>query len=245
MPIINLNWYIKNNNCKLPNNLTHKQFDPYLVGLIDAAGNIIVNKNNNSNELKFSLIVKIPNKPINKDILTKIINMYGGYIIYNVKHITWIVNNKNTLQNIIIPLLYRYPLITNRMRIQYKSFITSFNSYYDNSNLMNNTNYSYNTDYFTYWLAGFIECNGYFNIKNNIMTFNIQNEDIELIWQIKNYYKIDTIPITCYMSNFKATNPIYIINTNNQEYIIRIIIHSISIIQGYKYYQVLKYIKKL
>ena len=178
----------------------------YIVGLFEGDGWITISKK--GKYLLYELGLEINIRDIK--LLYKIKNIIGvGRIfIFNKKNkdgtikkvCKYNVRNKNHLINIIIPIFDKYPMLTNKYNdylffkdnlikdIKYYNdlpkYQRSIKSLYTLENILNK-------NYFSYWLIGFIEAEGSFNIytlKNNLKqaSFEVsQTNNLEIIEAIK------------------------------------------------------------
>lgn len=185
----------------------------FWVGLMDGDGSIQVN-HWRSKSLQYRLIIKLSNLPSNYNMLVLIAKVIGGHVRITGKgaDVIWVVNNKDTVKEI-IKIFDAYPPLTSKKICQLKFLKTCLlhqgeeNSvvhylsnrdfkYKQQTAIIHTYNYS-NTEngitlprYFNAWLSGFIEAEGCFSIrKNNSYSFSIgQNDDIYLINSIKEFF---------------------------------------------------------
>lgn len=197
--------YIKNNNDKKSNDLYIKMF---WVGLMDGDGNIQVN-HWRKKLLQYRLVIKLFNTTSNYDMLIKIAKVIGGSvkITRKGKDVIWVVNRKETVQEI-IKIFDSYPPLTSKKICQLEFLKkclleNSVDSYLSNRNskyltaiintepfiIENNSQVLALPNYFKEWLSGFIEAEGCFSIrKNNNHSFSIGlNDDLYLMNGIKQY----------------------------------------------------------
>jgi autonomous glycyl radical cofactor GrcA len=141
--------------------------------------------------------------------LIKIAKIIGGTvrITGKGKDVIWVVNKKETIQEI-IKIFETYPLLTSKKICQLKFlktcllknsvdfYLANRNSKFINqSTIINSDLFGLETNsftlpsYFKGWLSGFVEAEGCFSIrKNNYHSFSIgQNDDLYLINAIKQY----------------------------------------------------------
>lgn len=196
-----------------------KESDEYIkmfwVGLMDGDGSIQVNHWRHQS-LQYRLIIKLSNITSNYNMLIKIAKVIGGSvrITGGGKDVIWVVNKKETVQEI-IKIYDSYPPLTSRKICQLEflkthlclnsvdKYLSSRNSKYINQPQIINSNpiRSYPVPeragyggglphYFNGWVSGFIEAEGCFSIrKNNNHSFSIgQNDDIYLINAIKQFF---------------------------------------------------------
>lgn len=249
---------------KLPRILSPQQLGPFTVGLIDGGGSLQVNHWRKKN-LQFRLVVKLADKHLNYDMLEKIAKIYGGYVKKgnatrdkNSSYVQWIVNDQKTLHRSILPLLKEFKPLTSRMRLQYE-FFTKFIL---NPNLelyfLERQNKYKNRDaitplftackvpnYFTEWLAGFIEAEGSFShrVKGNYSFSIAQNHDFYLIEAIRNYYGLQHITIQTKINKTTA-DPFYEFSVGSAKGTRQVIDHCATLLQGYKYYQLAVFVQK-
>ncbi len=176
----------------------------FWVGLMDGDGSIQVNHCHNKS-LQFRLVIKLSNLQSNYNMLIKIAKIIGGSvrITGRGKDVIWVVNKKETIQEI-IKIFYSYPLLTSKKICQFE-FLNKCLKENSVDMYLSSRNYKYNNQlniiksnplkkglpyYFKGWLSGFIEAEGCFSIrKNNNNSFSIgQNDDIYLINAIKQFF---------------------------------------------------------
>jgi hypothetical protein len=245
---------------KSPKTLSKNKLDPFTIGLIDGDGTLQVNHWRKKN-LQFRLVVKLADKPLNFEMLNFIAKNYGGFVREGTGYIQWVINDRKTFINNIIPLFEEYPPLTSKMKLQYlffKKFILNTNpllleQYFHERNLKYEnrefitplfTN-STTPNYFKEWLAGFIEAEGSFSarVKGNY-SFSIgQNHDLYLIQAIKNFYEVNHLKISNKKGKISNT-PFYEINIGSASGTEKVIDHCSQFLQGYKYYQLAAFVKK-
>lgn len=181
----------------------------FWVGLMDGDGSIQVNHWRHQS-LQYRLVIKLSNITSNYNMLIKIAKVIGGSvrITGGGKDVLWVVNKKETVQEI-IKIFDSYPLLTSRKICQLEflktcllensvdSYLSNRNSKYINQPVILNSdpfglerNSFALPNYFKGWLSGFIEAEGCFSIrKNNNHSFSIgQNDDLYLINAIKQFF---------------------------------------------------------
>ena len=176
----------------------------FWVGLMEGDGSIQVN-HWRKQSLQFRLVIKLSNLPSNYNMLVKIATVIGGSvrITGRNKDVIWVVNKKETVQQI-IKIFDSYPLLTSNKICQLEFlkkcllensvdiYLASRNNKYNNQDyiIISNPLKSGIPDYFKAWLSGFIESEGCFSIrKNNKVSFSIgQNDDLYLINAIKQFF---------------------------------------------------------
>lgn len=180
----------------------------FWVGLMDGDGNILVDYNKQS--LQYRIEIKLSNLTSNYNMLKKIVKVIGGNIIIigkEKKDILWVVNKKETIQEI-IKIFDLYPPFTSKIICQLKFlkdcmlknsvgwYLLNRNyKYNDQQSIINSYTFKFKKgiisypNYFKSWFSGLIEAKGCFLIrKNNNPYFSIgKNEDIYLINIIKEY----------------------------------------------------------
>lgn len=182
----------------------------FWVGLIDGDGSIQVNHWRKLS-LQYRLIIKLSNLTSNYKMLIKISQVIGGSvrITGKGKNIIWVINNKETIEQI-IKIFEIYPLLTSKKVCQLKFlkecilknsvdwYLLNRNNKYNNQiSIINSEIFGIKKDtlilpnYFYGWFSGFIEAEGCFSIReNNNHSFSIsQNDDIYLMNVIKEYIK--------------------------------------------------------
>lgn len=173
----------------------------FWVGLMDGDGSIEVN-HWRKKSLQYRFVIKLHNCPENFNMLNLIKNTIGGKVlIIKDDFVIWVSNSK-ILAKKLLEILILYPPLTSRLRAQIKfmqeCLIKKDVEWYltnrDKKYLTRETFIDTNVTYFAEWLSGFIEAEGYFNIRNsNNHSFSIgQNNDQFLIDSIRNYFKIQS-----------------------------------------------------
>jgi len=187
-----------------------KESDEYIkmfwVGLMDGDGSIQVN-HWRCQSLQYRLVIKLSNITSNYNMLIKITKVIGGSvrITGGGKDVIWVVNKKETIQEI-IKIFDSYPPLTSRKICQLEflktclsensvdKYLSNRNSKYINQpHIINSNPLGLGLpDYFKGWMSGFIEAEGCFSIrKNNNHSFSIgQNDDIYLINAIKQFFGV-------------------------------------------------------
>ena len=178
----------------------------FWVGLMDGDGSIQVN-HWRKQSLQYRLVIKLSNLISNHNMLIKIAKVIGGSVKITGKDIIWVVNKKETIQEI-IKIFYIYPLLTSRkicqlnflkeclLRNSVEWYLLNRDNKYNNQlSIIRSDIFGLEKgvftlpNYFNEWFSGFVEAKGCFFIrKNNTHSFSIgQNDDIYLINVIKNY----------------------------------------------------------
>lgn len=240
-----------------PNKLSRDQLDAFTIGLIDGDGSLQVNHWRNK-ILQFRLVVKLSDKLFNYEMLCLIASVYGGNVqrVAKGNYIIWSVNDKATFRNTILPLFHKYPPLTSRMHLQLE-FFRKFLENPDLSLYFQVRNAKYNNrnnvlplftsipDYFTNWLAGFIESEGSFTNRSiGTSSFSIaQNHDYYLIRQIRDYYSMSHLAIS-HKTGKVSGYPLYEVSIASVSGLSKVLDHCLPLLQGYKYYQVLVFMNQ-
>ena len=144
-----------------PNPNENKTLGPYIAGLFEGDGHIILSKANSSGKINYPYIAITFN---NKDLplINKLIELYGGRIRFKNKEnaIVWIISKNKELFNI-INLINGY-LKTPKL-IKFNDLIDWLNNKYQYSL----PKYTYNQSEINSngWLAGFIDADGSFKLR--------------------------------------------------------------------------------
>lgn len=196
----------ENKNCLI--NVDKEYLKMFWVGLMDGNGTIQVN-HLRKKSLQYRLIIKLSNITSNYNMLIKIAKVVGGsvIIINKNKNIIWVVNKKETIQEI-INIFNIYPLLTSKKICQLKFLkrcmernsvdwyiLNRNNKYNDQQSIINSYMIRLEKglftlpNYFKGWFSGLIEAEGCFSIrKKNNHSFSFgQKDDIYLINVIKEY----------------------------------------------------------
>jgi LAGLIDADG endonuclease len=191
------------------NNLSEDEYiKMFWVGLMDGDGSIQVN-HWRKKSLQYRLIIKLMNLPSNYNMLVNIAKVIGGNVRITGKDtdVIWVVNNKDTIKDI-IKIFDLYPPLTSTKICQLEFlkscftensvhyYLSSRNFKYINKasiiqSFENNLNAIIYLPYFKVWLSGFIEAEGCFSIrKSNVNSFSIgQKDDLYLIHTIKQFFE--------------------------------------------------------
>lgn len=180
----------------------------FWVGLMDGDGNIQVN-HWRKQSIQYRLVIKLSNLRSNYNMLIKIAKVIGGSvrITGKGKDVIWVVNKKETIQEI-IKIFDIYPPLTSKKICQLKFLkecmlrnsidwylLNRNNKYNDQESIINSNMFEFEKsiitlpNYFKGWFSGFVEAEGCFSIrKSNNHSFSIgHNDDIYLINLIKEY----------------------------------------------------------
>lgn len=256
---ITRSFIIADRTLKSPRTLSPRELSPFTVGLIDGGGSLQVN-HWRKKYLQFRLVVKLADIPLNYEMLCKIAEAYGGYVIRGTwKHsayVQWIVNSQTTFHQSIIPLLDLYPPLTSRMQLQYSFFKTfifkpDLELYFalrDNKyHARDSIHIPLVPSYFKEWLAGFIEYEGSFSsrVAGNYSFSMGLNHDRYLIELIQYYYGVQHLKLFNKTGNGKVSGyPRYEFSVRSAAGVARVMDHCADLLQGYKYYQVAVFVQK-
>lgn len=197
---------IENKNCLI--NVDKEYLKMFWVGLMDGDGSIQVN-HWRKKSLQYRLVIKLSNLTSNYNMLIKIAKVVGGSVRITGKgnDIIWVVNKKETIQEI-IKIFNIYPPLTSKKICQLKFLkecmvinsvdwylLNRNNKYNDQQSIINSDMFGLEKgiltlpNYFKGWFSGLIEAEGCFSIrKSNNHSFSIgQNDDIYLMNVIKEY----------------------------------------------------------
>ena len=180
----------------------------WAIGLLDAEGYIGFNKNGNK---KWVTVIKVSMKNTNARAIYKLKDIFKVGNIYKSKDgvITYKLTNKNKFLNHLKPILEKYPLQTCKY-FEYLKLLEAINilNSNDNTDIKHNkllllkeevkilkTNRYLKSPFLNlnpFWLAGFIEGDGSFQINKNLqLVFELgQAYNHVLMSEIKNYLKI-------------------------------------------------------
>lgn len=178
----------------------------FWVGLMDGKGNIQVN-HRHMKTLEYRLIINLCYVESNYNMLLKIAKTIGGTVrvVNNKKEVIWVVDNKETILEI-IKIFLIFPPLTSRLTCQLKFLKiclkkNSINNFLDKRKLKYNNQLNIikqleeskipNT-YFTSWLSGFVEAKGCFYIRQNKNhSFSIElNDDFYILDNIKEFFNL-------------------------------------------------------
>lgn len=239
----------------------------YLVGLIEGDGWISISKK--GKYLTYEIGLELNIRDI--QLLYKIKKSLGvGKILTRVRkdinnieteiHLArYNVRNKQHLKDIFIPILDKYPMLTNKqydyLRFR-EALINNIILYDDVPKYTRPTEPIYSVDtilnisYFPAWLIGFIEAEACFSIypsklndiNSYVGSFDIsQNNSFEIIQAIKQYLNISGNIYQDKTNNFKLKTT----SVRNIENIIKFLKHNPIRLLGYKRLQFILFIKKL
>lgn len=250
-----------------PKQLSQVNLAAFTVGLIDGDGSLQVN-NWRRKSLQYRLIVKLAHKPYNLEMLSRIAAVYGGKVrVYlnkriGVETVQWTIDDSYIIKTVIVPLLTQYPPLTSRVALQLAFVIKAINGmtmdeyfdsikgkYDDRASLtakgspVSANNYP---SYFGSWLAGFIEAEGSFSIRNtkNVITFSVsQLNDLYLIEAIRAFFDQNHLIISA--KTQKSGKILYELSVGSLAGITAVIKHCQPLLQGYKYVQLAEFVHKV
>jgi hypothetical protein len=247
-----------------PKHLPQDNLAAFTVGLIDGDGSLQVNHWRRTS-LQYRLIVKLAHKPYNLEMLSRIAAVYGGKVrvVLNkrtgVEIVQWTIDNSYTIKTVIVPLLTQYSPLTSRVALQLAFVIKALNGmtideyfdsikgkYDDRASLISPISANNYPSYFGSWLAGFIEAEGSFSIRNtkNVITFSVsQSNDLYLIEAIRAYF--DQNHLTISAKPQKSGKILYELSVGSLAGITAVIKHSQPLLQGYKYVQLAEFVHKV
>lgn len=253
------NLYIFNNKINSIDN-----FEAYFVGLIEGDGWFTVNKK--GKYLCYELGIELNIRDI--QLIYKLKKMLGiGIVKFRKSKITnenisviYSIRDKNHIKNIILPIFDKYPMFTKKYNdyLNFKYKLLNNIYLYENSNLEikfieNNKNINdiLLTDYFKWWLIGFIEAEGCFSIykprifnpgNNYIASFEIsQSNSYEIIEAIRQYLKITSKVVKNKDNNYRIKTT----SIRGIENIILFLKNNPIKLIGYKRLQYILFLKKL
>jgi len=215
--------FLSKNNCISSFSNDNEYIKMFWVGLMDGDGSIQVN-HWRYQLLQYRLVIKLSNIISNYNMLIKIAKVIKGNvrITGKGKEIIWVVNDKETIKEI-IKIFEIYPLLTSRKICQLEFlkrcllknsvdwYFANRNSKYINQTVIIKSDmFGFEKslfslpDYFKGWLSGFIEAEGCFSIrKSKNHSFSIgQNDDFYLINAIKQYFEITNLVRNSYNNFF-------------------------------------------
>lgn len=180
---------------------------------MDGNGSIQVN-HWRKKSLQYRLIIKLSNLEYNYSMLIKIAKVIGGTVrvVKGNKEVIWVVDKKEIIIPIIDVFAY-YPPLTSRSTCQLKFLKVclkdnSVDLYLKNRKLKYNNQSDiiklfqakqkanlFIPNYFSSWLAGFIEAEGCFSLRlHKNHSFSIgQKNDFYILYAIKKFFKINNM----------------------------------------------------
>lgn len=225
---------------KISLNVDEEYIKTFWVGLMDGDGSIQIN-HWRKQSLQFRLIIKLSYITSNYNMLIKIAKVVGGNvrITGKGKDVIWVVNKKETIQEI-IKIFEIYPPLTSKKICQLKFLkecmlrnsvdwylLNRNNKYYNQQSIINSDIFGLKKGilpkYFKGWFSGLVEAEGCFSIrKSNSHSFSIgQNDDLYLLNIIKEYLAATNIVRNPYRNFYsleiykKETLKTIIIHFNN------------------------------
>ena len=245
-----------------PKHLSQDNLAAFTVGLIDGDGSLQVNHWRRKS-LQYRLIVKLAHKPYNLEMLSRIAAVYGGKVrvVLNkrtgVETVQWTIDDSYIIKTVIVPLLTQYPPLTSRVALQLAFVVKALNGMtmdeyfysikgkYDDR-LISPVSANNYPSYFGSWLAGFIEAEGSFSIRNtkNVITFSVsQLNDLYLIDAIRAFFNQNHL--TIYAKTQKSGKILYELSVGSLAGITAVIKHCQPLLQGYKYVQLAEFVHKV
>ena len=245
-----------------PKHLSQDNLAAFTIGLIDGDGSLQVNHWRRKS-LQYRLIVKLAHKPYNLEMLSRIAAVYGGKVrvVLNkrtgVETVQWTIDDSYIIKTVIVPLLTQYPPLTSRVALQLAFVVKALNGMtmdeyfysikgkYDDR-LISPVSANNYPSYFGSWLAGFIEAEGSFSIRNtkNVITFSVsQLNDLYLIDAIRAF--LNQNHLTIYAKTQKSGKILYELSVGSLAGITAVIKHCQLLLQGYKYVQLAEFVHKV
>uniref|UniRef100_UPI00237B59A8 LAGLIDADG endonuclease domain-containing protein n=1 Tax=Schizosaccharomyces osmophilus TaxID=2545709 RepID=UPI00237B59A8 len=181
----------------------------YLVGVIDGSGQFQVN-NYQYSHLQYRLVIQLPNNSSNYSVLILIRKILGGKIFTKKKDIIWVVNELNSVKEILV-IFEKYPLLTSRKICQLDFlkkcinnsnplmyFISARNNKYNDQLKITKSNEQKwslikndeeQSSHFRAWLRGYTETKGCYQWSQS--KFYIEEKyDKYLLDLIKQYFNV-------------------------------------------------------
>ena len=173
-------------------------------------------------------------------------------------YVQWVVNDQKTFHRSLLPLLEIYPPLTTRIRLQYQFFRRFLHDQLPPSKVLVEKYlrergckyeerekiiplFTSTPNYFSDWLAGFIESEGSFsNRKAGNSSFSIaQNFDAYLVEAIRDFYGQNHLKVS---KKMKSGLPLYELSVASVKGLNQVISHCAPLLQGYKYYQLVEFV---
>ncbi len=244
-----------------PSKPTITHLAAFTVGLIDGDGAIQVNQWRGK-ILQYRIVVKLADQSFNRQMLSQIASVYGGYV-RNVKtsrghFVQWVINDSETIRSKIFPLFEIIPPLTTRLHLQLcfikramqgisvKEYLTLRKEKYNTRNSLTHIFISSSIPhYFPSWVSGFIEAEGSFSVRSGAVGFSFsvsQTNDFYLIEAIRNFFNQNHLKVQIK----KGTNmPLYLFEMYNQKGIETLVEHCLTYpLLGHKYFQLAQVIDK-
>jgi hypothetical protein len=241
-----------------PTLLSPQQLKAFAVGLIDGDGSLQVNQWRRKS-LQFRLIVKLADKPGNRDMLSLMAKTFGGTVRTDMKTlmVLWVIDSSAVVRNSIVPLLTEFPPLTTRVRLQLAFVVKALNGmtmeeYFDSrdgkyadrpliSPLFTSDNLP---SYFVSWLGGFIEAEGSFSARaQGNYTFSVaQLHDSYLIRAILSFFGQGHLKL---MDKPEKGGRLYEISIGSLKGVESVITLCQPLLQGYKYVQLAEFTLKV
>ena len=231
----------------------------YLVGLIEGDGWFSITKNGNYCKYEFGIELHIRDVKL----IYKIKELLGiGTVTFRnsdlrSKTVIYRVRSKSHLINIILPIFDKYPLLTNKQYdyLNFRACLIKNIILYQDLPIYNRPTLPIknhieilNTSYFQYWLIGFIEAEGSFNVylptgrNTSVGSFDIAQINGENIIKAISLYLFYKITYNCDNTNCFKLKVTSIKDISN---IITFINYSPVKLMGHKRLQYILFIKNL
>lgn len=241
-----------------PQLLSLQQLKAFAVGLIDGDGSLQVNQWLKKG-LQYRLVVKLADKPGNREMLSLLAKAFGGTVRTDMKTLTvaWVIDSSFVIRNTIVPLLTEFPPLTTRVRLQLAFVIKALNgmtmdeyfesrdSKYTDRPLISPL-FTADTvpSYFATWLAGFIEAEGSFSCRTaGNYSFGVaQLHDAYLIQAIRDFFGQDHLKV---MDKPEKGGRLFEISIGSLKGVESVITLCQPLLQGYKYVQLAEFTLKV
>jgi hypothetical protein len=223
------------------------EFLQWLSGFVDAEGNFLISIDRNYVRFRFKISLHVDDIEVLKIIQAKL--GVGLVSIENEQYCSFVVQNIDSIKNIIIPIFKTFPLQTNK-RVDFNDFYEVVKLKEKGKNLtdvemnqilliknnmnsrrvtnLNSNSFSINST----WLIGFIEGDGTFGIKNGSPYFQIaqKNSSKSTLNAIKSF--IEGLP-NFNVQTIKLLPPSITSATNKSTNVISLVVNSIDSLYYY------------
>lgn len=213
---ININNFISEKSDKELTNY----IEQFFIGLLEGDGTITVDFIS-LRKKRIRIFIALKNLEDNRFMLDLFVKYIGGRVVIerNNRYTTWYATSRTDLYKV-FAILYKYPLLSTRKQCQLnfaknfinftremskEEFIRLRNDKYKNQKEIldwNEKNFLL-TNYFSGWLSGFIESEGYFKLvkaaNNTIKSYQLiigQNNEKYLLKAILTYFNLDNNKIS-------------------------------------------------
>ena len=248
---------VPNNSETVP--LSPFELSAFFVGLLDGDGSLQVNHWRSKN-LQFRLVIKLANHIGNLYMLQRLCDAFGGKLRFaeSGKSIIWVIDNKETLINVILPILAQFPPLTTRVTLQLAFIlkaiagITMEEYFATRGSIMDQQkelgpliHVGSIPTYFSLWLAGFIEAEGSFYVRTNgTFGFGIgQAHDRYILEAILLYYEqAHKVSVRHYL--LRSGKPFYEIQIGSASGVSAVVRHCMPLLQGHKLVQLNAFLAK-